>query len=110
HLYLIGLPSRQEFTTVYKYLAKHKNIELQNAGHLLVQQLKMESAKVFLIVKVFLEAKFVIINNGVLNIIKYPQKQDLQKNKNCQESKQQIAVEELFLYSSFNEVIYSINK
>ena len=110
HLYLIGLPSRQEFTKVYKYLAKHKNIDLQNEGHLLVQQLKMESAKVFLIVKVFLEAKFVIINNGVLNIINNPKKRDLQKTKSFLESKQQIAAEELFLYSSFNEVIYSINK
>src|SRR5690625_6316601 len=98
----MGLPNRAEFAKAYKYFATHKNIDLQNEGHLLVQQLKMESAKVFLIVKVFLEAKFVIINNGVLNIINNPKKRDLQKTKSFLESKKQIAAEELFIYSSFN--------
>src|SRR5690625_6109031 len=48
-------------------------------------------------------AKFVIINNGVLNIINNPKKRDLQKTKSFLESKQQIAAEELFLYSSRSE-------
>ena len=110
HYYLMGLPSREDFAKTYKYFAKHKNIDLQNEGHLLVQQLNMESAKVFLIVKVFLEAKFVIINNGILNIINSPEKKDLQKTKTFLETKQQIAAEELFLYSSFKEIILSISK
>ena len=109
HYYLIGLPRREDFAKAYKYFAKHKNIDLQKEGHLLVQQLKMESAQVFLIVQVFLEAKFVIINNGVLNIINNPEKKDLQKTKTFLKIQQQIAAEELFLYSSFKEIIYSIN-
>lgn len=110
HYYLTGLPSRGDFAKVYKYFATHKNIDLKNEGHLLIQQLEMESEKVFLIVQVFLEAKFVIINNGVLNIINSPEKIDIEKTKTFLEIKQQIEAEELFLYSSFKEIIHSITE
>jgi len=110
HYYLMGLPNRAEFAKAYKYFATHKDIDLQNEGHLLVQQLEMESAKVFLIVKVFLEAKFVIISDGVLNIINNPEKIDIQSTSTFQDVKEQIKAEELFLYSSFKEVIHSITE
>ena len=106
HYYLMGLPDREDFAKAYKYFAKHKNIDLQKDGHLLIQQLKMESEKVFLIVKVFLEAKFVIIDNGLLNIVDRPEKMNIKETNAFQEIKKQIEAEELFLYSSFKEIIH----
>ncbi len=108
HLYLTGLPSREDFSKAYIFFATHKDIDLQKNGHHVVDYLKMESAKIFLIVKVFLEAKFVIIENGLLNSIDQPAKIDLEETKSFQDAKKQFEAEELFLYSSFNEIMESL--
>lgn len=68
----------------------------------------MANNKIFLIVQVFLEANFVIIDNGVLNIVKEPKKSNLQMTKSYQEALNQMQAEELFVYSSFKEVIAEI--
>lgn len=108
HLFLTGIPTREDFTHSYKFFATHKDIDLKNQGSILSQRLKLDNKKIFLIVKVFLEAKFVIITNGVLNVVEHPEKQDILKTKSYQEALEQLEAEELFLYSSFNEVIHSI--
>ena len=108
HLFLTGIPTREDFTHSYKFFATHKDIDLVNHGNTLSQHLKLDNAKIFLIVKVFLEAKFVIIVNGVLNVVEHPEKQDILKTKSYQEALKQLEAEELFLYSSFNEVIHSL--
>ena len=104
-LFLSGIPKRDDFAKAYQYFATHKNIDLKNKGHLLARQLKLDINKIFLIVQVFLEAKFVIINNGVLNIVKHPETKDLQKTKTYQDALKQMKAEKLFIYSSFKEVI-----
>jgi len=105
HLFLEGLPSRKEFETAYKYFVTHKDMDLKNKGQILAKHLNMSNKKIFLIVKVFLEANFVIIDDGVLNINKHPEKQDIQSTQSYQKAKQQLQAEELFIYSSFKEVI-----
>lgn len=62
-----------------------------------------------MIVKVFLEAKFVIIDDGVLNAVEHPHKQDILQTKSYQEAQKQFHAEELFIYSSFNQVAHSLN-
>lgn len=108
HLFLTGIPTRDDFVRSYKFFAKHKDIDLKKQGNILSQHLELDNNKIFLIVKVFLEAKFVIITNGVLNVVEHPEKTDILKTKSYQEAQEQLKAEELFLYSSFNEVIHSI--
>lgn len=110
HLFLSGLPTRKDFTKAYKYFATHKDMDLINKGHILADHLGMDNNKIFLIVQVFLEANFVIIDNGVLNIINQPEKSNLQNTKSYQNAQNQIKAEELFVYSSFKEVIAEIVK
>jgi len=110
HLFLDGLPSRREFGKVYKYFASHKDMDLKNKGQILAKHLKMSNKKIYLIVKVFLEANFVIIDSGLLNINKVPKKQNIKSTKAYQKAKQQIEAEELFIYSSFKEVITATSK
>lgn len=110
HLFLSGLPAHEDFKKAYKYFATHKDMDLMNKGHLLADHLKMDNNKIFLIVQVFLEANFVIINNGVLNIVKQPEKKNLQNTKSYQKALKQLKAEELFVYSSFKEVIAEIVK
>lgn len=109
HYYLSGLPSRSDFAKVYKYFKTHKNIDLKNEGNLLIKQLKMDSTRVFLIVRVFLEAKFVIINDGLLNAVENPEKMDIQETTAYKNAQKQMQAEELFLYSSFKEIINSVD-
>ena len=110
HLFLTGLPNRADFAKVYKYFATHKNIDLKNEGNLLIQHLQMESEKVFLIVQVFLEANFVIIEDGLLNIVEQPEKIDLNATQTFKNAKAEMLAEELFLYSSFKEIIAVVNQ
>lgn len=105
HLFLSGLPTREDFSKAYRFFAKYKDIDLTNQGHILIQKLNMDKNKLFLIVKVFLEAKFVIMDNGVLNIVKHPEKQDIKGTKTYIKALEQFKAEELFIYSSFQEVI-----
>lgn len=108
HFYLSGLPSREDFAKVYKYFRKHKSINLQKDGGQLIKQINMDSLRVFLIVRVFLEAKFVIINDGLLNAVENPEKIDIQDTNAYKNAQEQMQAEELFLYSSFKEVINSV--
>lgn len=108
HSFLTGIPTRDDFARSYKFFATHKDIDLVNHGNTLSELLKLDNNKIYLIVKVFLEAKFVIISNGVLNVVEHPKKTDILKTKSYQEAQEQLKAEELFLYSSFNEVIHSI--
>ena len=72
------------------------------------KQLNMDSLRVFLIVRVFLEAKFVIINDGLLNAVENPEKTDIQDTIAYRNAQKQMQAEELFLYSSFKEIITSV--
>lgn len=108
HYYLSGLPSRENFAKAYKYFRMHKSINLQKDGSQLIKQLNMDSLRVFLIVRVFLEAKFVIINDGLLNAVENPEKTDIQDTIAYRNAQKQMQAEELFLYSSFKEIITSV--
>ncbi len=105
HLYLSGLPTRDDFAKVYKFVATHQEIDLINHGHLFVQKLKLDKNRIYLIVEVFLEAKFVIINSGVLQIVKHPEKKELQSTETYINANAEFQAEELFIFSSFNEVL-----
>lgn len=108
HLFLSGVPNREDFAKAYKFFGTHKNIDLKKNGHQLVQKLNLNAEKIFLIVQVFLEAKFVIINDGVLNIVKHPEKGNIQTTNSYQKALNQMEAEKLFIYSSFKEVINEI--
>lgn len=108
HLFLSGVPNREEFAMAYKFFGTHRNIDLKNNGHQLVQKLKMNADKIFLIVQVFLEAKFVIISDGVLNIVEHPEKSNIQTTNSYQKALHQMKAEKLFIYSSFKEVINEV--
>lgn len=108
HLYLNGLPTRLEFKKLYQFIKKNGKIDLQKNGHHMVNYLKIESNKIFLMVQVFLEAKFVIMNNGLLNFNDSPEKVDLEQTVYYQNAVKQFKAEELFLYSSFKEIVESL--
>lgn len=105
HIFLHGLPNREEFAKFYKFITKYKNIDLKKTGHLLSKRLNIHPSKILLIVKVFLEAEFVIINNGVLNRKEHSEKVNIQMTDAYQKAQKQLEAEQLLIYSSFKEII-----
>lgn len=105
HLFLNGLPNREDFASLYKFITKYKNIDLKKNGHILAERLNIHPNKVLLIVQVFLEANFVIIDNGVLNRREHSEKVNIQTTDAYQKAQKQMEAEQLFIYSSFKEII-----
>lgn len=102
--YLLGMPSREHFTKLYKFLAKHKNIDLKEKGSLLAKYLNFDKSILKFIIRVFLEAGFVTIEGGLLNINVEVKKMDVAETQVYKQRKEKIEVEEMLVYSSFNEL------
>ncbi|GEL67298.1 single-stranded-DNA-specific exonuclease RecJ [Marinilactibacillus psychrotolerans] len=102
--YLLGMPSREQFTKLYKFLAKHKSIDLKEKGALLSKYLNFDKSILKFIIRVFLEAGFVTIEDGLLNINAEVKKMDVADTQVYKQRKEKIKVEELLIYSSFNEL------
>ena len=105
HIFLHGLPNREEFAKFYKFITKYKNIDLKKTGHLISEKLNIHPNKILLIVKVFLEAEFVIINSGVLNRREHSEKVNIKMTDAYRKAQKQLEAEQLLIYSSFKEII-----
>lgn len=102
--YLLGMPSREKFADLYKFIVKHKNIDLKEKGARLAKYLNMDKSILKFIIRVFLEAEFVTIENGLLSINVKAEKMDVADTVVYQQRKDRIKVEEMLVYSSFNEL------
>lgn len=102
--YLTGLPNRTHFSKVYKFLAKHKSIDLKTKGSLMADYLKIDKKLLKFIIRVFLDAGFVTIENGLLKVRMTAEKADLTSTAQYQQRERKIEVEEKILYSSFKEL------
>ncbi|MFC6465523.1 single-stranded-DNA-specific exonuclease RecJ [Marinilactibacillus sp. GCM10026970] len=102
--YLLGMPSREQFARLYKFLAKHKNIDLKEKGALLADYLKMDKTILKFIIRVFLEAGFVTIEGGLLSVNSEASKMAIEETKVYKQRLENIAVEETVVYSSFKEL------
>ena len=100
-----GLPNREESAKFYKFITKYKNIDLKKTGHLISEKLNIHPNKILLIVKVFLEAEFVIINSGVLNRREHSEKVNIKMTDAYRKAQKQLEAEQLLIYSSFKEII-----
>jgi single-stranded-DNA-specific exonuclease len=102
--YLKGLPSRDEFSKLYKFLAQHKNIHLQEKGKQLAKHLKLDVDQLKFMIRVFLEAGFVKIDSGLLLLADQPEKRELTETSTYKKRKGLIQAEEVLVYSSFKEL------
>lgn len=102
--YMIGMPSREQFTTLYKFFAAHKNINLKEQGRQLAKHLQLDVDILKFMIKVFLDAEFVTIEDEVLNMEVQPEKKDIFETKTYILRQESIKAEELLLYSSFKEL------
>lgn len=104
-LYLNGLPTKEETVKLYKYLASHPKLPVNELQDQLTNYLKLSKLTYNLILKMFLEVNFVKIENDWL-IFQYPKaKINLLKTNAYQSFEKAMEAEKLLIFSSKDELV-----
>lgn len=104
--YLAGLPTRDEFVNLYKWLYSKESMDYRNAFKELIQALNINPTKLKGMFRMFLEAEFVTIKNGRLEFNKEVQnsKIDIKNLKAFDQYKQEFESEALLNYQSLDTI------
>lgn len=95
-----GLPNRQQFAMLYRFLQHYPQIpDYQRQLPKIAQQLRMSNDQLNWMFKVFSEAKFVTIGDGVLQLVPHPDHVDLEQTKCYQQHAAKLRVEQALLFS-----------
>jgi len=103
-VYLEGIPSRIQFSHVFKYIASHMDIDVRHKTKILSGHLKLKENMLIFIISVFFEAGFVTIQDGIMNIVSNIEKKELIDTKVYQKRLEKFAAEEALIYSHFAEL------
>jgi single-stranded-DNA-specific exonuclease len=95
------IPTREHFRWFYGFLMKQKQLNLKKHADLLAQRKGWSKQTVYFMTKVFLELKFVKINDGIVTIVEKPVKRDITDSLTFQQKQMQIEIEQDLIYSSF---------
>ena len=104
-VYMTGLPNREQETTLYKYLFKHKQLPIKNLPKKIAHYLGIKENMIKYLLEMFLEAKFVTIKEDMLILEEQPTEVNLHETMTYQRLNSLMKAEELFVYSSINELI-----
>lgn len=99
-----GLPNRDKFKQVYQYLKTHQQVPYDKTTGNVATYLKIPLEQFKIILKVFFELEFVIINDGFLQLNAHPTSGDLMAAPLMQSLKEQQWLEKVFIYSQFQEL------
>lgn len=102
--YLTGIPSRMQFSQVFKYTVTHIDIDVRHKISLLATHLKIKEKLLIFMISVFFEVGFVTIKDGVMNIVPNAEKKELTESTTYQNRLKKIAAEEALIYSRFTEL------
>lgn len=96
-----GMPTRENFAAVYKYIVTHANIPLYQQGETLASYLRIPHSQLSFMISVFFEAGFVTIEDGLVNPVKHPSKIDLTKTDVYRQREEFLHTQKVLQYSSF---------
>lgn len=99
-VYLAGLPTRDDFAALYRFLARQANIQWPGQRTAVSRYLRINEVRLNLMINVFSEVGFVTISNGVLNLAKNTQKADLKQTDHYQAQLARYQAEQMLLYSN----------
>lgn len=106
--YFKGIPKRETFMQLYKWLRSKQEINLKNDTKEILSFLKVDKEIVKFMLMVFLENEFVTIEDGKLSVVENPGRKSLEDTKTYKRRLSQIQVEEKLVYSSFNELLATL--
>ena len=100
----MGIPTRERFVAVYQYLKTHSNVPYNEKTGELANYLKIPLDQFKVILKVFFELKFVIIENGCLRLNPESTSMDLMQSTLMKQLQEELWLERVFIYSQFSEL------
>jgi single-stranded-DNA-specific exonuclease len=98
------IPTREHFKQFYAFMLKRGKLQIKQERFQFAKSKGWSIEFLDFIIKVFLELQFVTIDDGVLLYNQNPKKQDLTDSATYQLKQQQILVEKLLYYSSYEEL------
>ncbi|MGX7108230.1 single-stranded-DNA-specific exonuclease RecJ [Facklamia miroungae] len=109
--YLAGLPQREEFAKLYRFLLEKKQIQLKDfqdiSNYLVIPLIKIKT-----MIVVFFEAGFVTIKDGlvIMNMIEQANKHDLMQLPAMQKYQQAMEAERVLNFQTIDQVKSWINE
>ncbi|QIL46467.1 single-stranded-DNA-specific exonuclease RecJ [Vagococcus coleopterorum] len=102
--YLNGMPSREQFGLLFKFIANQKNVDVRHKLPAISQYLKIKPQVLIFMIQVFSDLGFVTIENGLMNKVENPISRELEESKLYQQREKQMKTEEFLLYSKISEL------
>ncbi|MFC5558131.1 single-stranded-DNA-specific exonuclease RecJ [Ureibacillus thermophilus] len=103
-LFFNGMPTRKHFAHYYTLLKSRPFINLKEHIPHLSKHLGLNVDAIQFMTKVFFELGFVTIENGLISVNPFTEKRSLTEAASYQLRKQQIEMEQQFLYSTYSEL------
>lgn len=97
--YLTGLPTRNDFAQLYRFIYKQKELKWPIQAKAVSNHLKINMDRLNLMIQVFSEAGFVTIKDDVLKFNEPTNKTDLTQTKRYQKQLAQYKVEQQLLFN-----------
>ena len=97
--YLAGLPTRNDFAQLYRFIYKQKEIKWPMQAKAVSNHLKINMDRLNLMIQVFSEAGFVTIKDDVLKFNEPTNKTDFSQTKRYQKQLAQYKVEQQLLFN-----------
>lgn len=103
-IYLTGLPTRQQFSQVFKVIAGVKEIVIKEKIDAMAKSLGIQKDLIILIIQVFFELNFVTIEDGVLRYVGTNDKVDLFQSETLVRYEQKCRIQKELLFQTFAQV------
>ncbi|AEJ24048.1 single-strand DNA-specific exonuclease RecJ [Weissella koreensis KACC 15510] len=108
--YLQKIPTRNDFSKFFKFIQQQNYIDLKNQFQAMEQYLNMDELMLKLLIKVFLDAKFVTIEDDFLKKVEKPDNVDLTTMPSYHNFLQKREVEAKLIYSTTAELEQLLNE
>lgn len=102
--YLQTFPTREEFAWLYRYINIKNPFNIKDKIPEIMQQKKWSKERVIFMFHVFHDLNFIQSTNGIITLLNNPDKRNLEDSIVYQQQKEQIEIEKLLHYSTYNHL------
>lgn len=102
--FLIQLPNRDQFKSLYGYIKKFEPIYLTSDLPKIIQLTKLPKEVIIFMIKVFRDLQFIKVDEQLITINDHAQKTDLTESRTYQNLLELRKIEKILYYSSYEEL------
>ncbi|CAM2828695.1 single-stranded-DNA-specific exonuclease RecJ [Fructilactobacillus fructivorans] len=109
HILSLGMPERSQYAKLFKFVETNKNVKISDNIRSVAQHLQVPANVLVFMLQVFNELGFITIQNGILNGISNPDKQNLSTSPTYQLREEQLKVEDALFNVSPSDLVKIVN-